>query len=103
MMTMKTPFSVTHLFRKTAVCTAFALFVSIGHGQTSKKAIPKMKTAGAVKVYTTALNTKHRLSPVGDLQFQDANAIVERNVFVFVDDTRSFQTMLGIGGAITDA
>ncbi|RYZ28220.1 MAG: glycosyl hydrolase [Chitinophagaceae bacterium] len=92
-----------NLFGKMVFCTAITLSVSIAYAQTSKTTVPTHKNAGAVKVYTTALNTAHRLSPVGDIQFQDANAIVERNVFVFVDDTRSFQTMLGIGGAITDA
>jgi glucosylceramidase len=56
-----------------------------------------------VKVYTTALNTDHRLSPVEDIEFKDTGALVESKVFIFLDDKRSFQTMLGIGGAITDA
>jgi glucosylceramidase len=54
-------------------------------------------------VYTTAENTSLKLTPVEDIQFKDAGSMVERKVFVFLDDARSFQTMLGIGGAITDA
>ena len=60
-------------------------------------------TKGTVRVYTTALNTSYRLSPVDDIQFTDPGDLVERKVFIFLDDNRTFQTMLGIGGAITDA
>ena len=69
----------------------------------AKTVLPESKAGSTVKVFTTALNTTNRLSPVADLEFKDAVDMVERNVFVFVDDSRSFQTMLGIGGAITDA
>lgn len=63
----------------------------------------KGTTNSTVKIYTTAKNTSHRLSLVDDVPFRDTGRMVERKVFVFVDDSRSFQTMLGIGGAITDA
>lgn len=58
---------------------------------------------GTVKVYTTAFNTSYRLTPMGSISFASAGPIAENKVFVFVDDTHTFQTMLGIGGAITDA
>lgn len=78
--------------------------MSVVHAQTSKLVTTKKIKAGVpVKVYTTALNTAHRLSPVDEIQFTDPGALVERKVFVFVDDSKTFQTMLGIGGAITDA
>ena len=94
---MKTPLS-----SKLFLLSGLMLVFSNGKAQTAKKVVPQVKS-NSIKVYTTAQNTAHRLSPVNDIQFRDGGAMVEKNVFVFVDDTRSFQTMLGIGGAITDA
>lgn len=80
-----------------------AFTILLADAQSSKKAVSQPKENTTVKVYTTALNTSLRLSPVEDIRFKDADPLVERNAFVFVDDSRNFQTMLGIGGAITDA
>ena len=55
------------------------------------------------RVYTTAANTALRLSSGADLAFQPAGQPVETQVCVFVDPSHTFQTMLGIGGALTDA
>lgn len=57
-----------------------------------------------VNVYTTADSTNYRLSLTdSSLQFADFGQPMETQVCVFVDPTKTFQTMLGIGGAITDA
>lgn len=95
-MNMKTP----HLSRKKIVF-AISLFLSlvIVNAQSSKKNIADQP----IKVYTTALNTSYRLTPVEELHFASPDNMIERKVYVFVDDSHSFQTMLGIGGAITDA
>jgi glucosylceramidase len=58
----------------------------------------------SVTVYTTAQNTEYRITKTADnLQFSDFGQPLETQVCVFVDPTHSFQTLLGIGGAITDA
>ncbi|MFP5040882.1 glycoside hydrolase family 30 protein [Parasediminibacterium sp. JCM 36343] len=57
----------------------------------------------AVTVYTTASNTNLKLSATGALQFKDAVQPTETEIFVYVDPLHTFQTMLGIGGALTDA
>ncbi|MBT8188944.1 MAG: glycosyl hydrolase [Bacteroidia bacterium] len=54
-------------------------------------------------IYTTASNTDLRLSPTGKAVFKSANQPLENEVSVFVNPGKSFQTFLGIGGAITDA
>jgi glucosylceramidase len=54
-------------------------------------------------VYTTADSTALRLTPADTLQFQAAEPISEGQIYVFVDPRRTFQTMIGIGGALTDA
>ncbi|MCG2616131.1 glycosyl hydrolase [Terrimonas sp. NA20] len=57
-----------------------------------------------VTVYTTADSSDLRLSRTdSSLQFTDFGQPKETQVCVFVDPTKTFQTMLGIGGAITDA
>ena len=56
-----------------------------------------------VEVYTTADNTNHRLSPTEKLAFKPMGQPLETQICVFVDPNRTFQTMLGIGGALTDA
>jgi glucosylceramidase len=57
-----------------------------------------------VTVYTTANNTNYRITKTDSgLKFTDFGQPLETQVCVFVDPTHSFQTLLGIGGAITDA
>jgi len=57
-----------------------------------------------VTVYTTAKNTNFRITKTDSgLMFSDFGQPLETQVCVFVDPTHSFQTILGIGGAITDA
>jgi glucosylceramidase len=58
----------------------------------------------SVTVYTTAENTEYRITKTADnLAFTDFGQPNEGQVCVFVDPTHSFQTILGIGGALTDA
>jgi glucosylceramidase len=95
MMKMKT----SYLGRRTLVTVLMAASIIAVNAQSQKI----IATGKSVRIYTTASNTEYRLSPVEGIQFTDPGNLIERKVFVFVDDDRSFQTMLGIGGAITDA
>lgn len=54
-------------------------------------------------VFTTADSTNLRLSATDTLVFQPGAATSEGEIYVFVDPRRTFQTMIGIGGALTDA
>jgi glucosylceramidase len=54
-------------------------------------------------IYTTALNTDYRMTQTGVLAFRDFSLSGESQACVFIDTTHTFQTFLGIGGAITDA
>lgn len=56
-----------------------------------------------VTVYVTAKNTNNRITKTETLQFTDKPQPGETEVTVFVDPSKTFQTMLGIGGALTDA
>ncbi|MDE3124968.1 MAG: glycoside hydrolase family 30 protein [Bacteroidota bacterium] len=54
-------------------------------------------------VYTTAEGTKDRLSATDTFNFSKMDQPLETQVCVFVDPDKKFQTILGFGGAITDA
>jgi len=56
-----------------------------------------------VSVYTTADTANLRMALTDSLGFTDFGQPLETQVCVFVDPTKTFQTFLGIGGAITDA
>lgn len=56
-----------------------------------------------VVVYTTADSTSFRLSLTDTLSFRELIQPVETQVCVFTDPDKTFQTFLGIGGALTDA
>lgn len=56
-----------------------------------------------IAVYTTAKDTKFRLSPTDKLAFKPFGQPLESQICVFVDPDRTFQSFVGIGGAITDA
>ena len=54
-------------------------------------------------VYTTAMNTGLRLALTDTLLFQEGKQPLETELCVFVNPEKTFQKMVGIGGAITDA
>jgi len=59
--------------------------------------------AKEVTVYTTADNTDYRISNTGSIAFKPMGQPLETQICVFVDPARTFQTIVGIGGALTDA
>jgi glucosylceramidase len=54
-------------------------------------------------VYVTARDSSLRLTRTGGVAFEEFLQPLETQPCVFVDPTVTFQTMIGIGGAITDA
>jgi glucosylceramidase len=56
-----------------------------------------------ITVFTTAENTDLRLTKTDNITFRDLPQPLETQVCVFVDPTKTFQSFLGIGGALTDA
>lgn len=56
-----------------------------------------------ILVYTTAKNTNDRLTITDTLHFATFGQPQESQPCIFVDPGHTFQTVLGIGGAITDA
>lgn len=60
-------------------------------------------TTKKVRVYTTAKDTELRISANGTLDFFSNAQPYETEATVFIDPDKTFQTIIGIGGAITDA
>lgn len=54
-------------------------------------------------VYTTAEKTSMRLAKSGEVTFVVSKQPLETEISVFVNPSKTFQSLLGIGGAITDA
>jgi glucosylceramidase len=56
-----------------------------------------------ISIFTTASNTDLRLTSTGVKEFNDAKQPLESEISIFVNPNKTFQSFLGIGGAITDA
>src|SRR3989440_10746284 len=57
----------------------------------------------AIGVYTTAEKTECRVPPTETPVFKPLGQPLETQICVFIDPARKFQSILGIGGALTDA
>lgn len=55
------------------------------------------------KIYTTAHKTDQKLERSGDINFGEFKQPLETDIDVLVDPSKQFQTVLGIGAALTDA
>ena len=55
------------------------------------------------QVFVTAKDTTLRLAKTSEISFEDFGQPLETQVCVFVDPRQTFQTYIGIGGALTDA
>jgi glucosylceramidase len=56
-----------------------------------------------VTVYTTAKNSDLRISQNRTLQFKEFKQPLETQPCIFVDPSHTYQTFIGVGGALTDA
>jgi len=56
-----------------------------------------------VKIYTTADSSELRLTQTSTKAFQAASQPLETEVAIFVNPAKTFQSFMGIGGAVTDA
>lgn len=81
--------------------SAMLLLAGISHqAKAQKTSFTSNKTA---TVYTTAQNTDYRLAKTATLTFAPKPQPVETEISVFVDPSKTFQSIIGIGGALTDA
>ena len=93
----------TYLVMKKIALSAilFASFLSFAQTKIAPKSFSaKGKT---IAVYTSADSTDFRISKTDNLTFSELKQPLETQLCVFVNPNKTFQTFLGIGGAITDA
>ncbi|MGN6401224.1 MAG: glycoside hydrolase family 30 protein [Flavisolibacter sp.] len=83
--------------------TTFCVTVIAGAQQKTKNSSVLKKSHQKITVYTTAEKTDYRLSITDTLLFETFGQPLETQPCVFVDASKKFQTLVGIGGAITDA
>jgi glucosylceramidase len=87
-----------------ALVLAKSQLLSASPAETSERREEQTRVEGGqVAVYTTAAKTDYRLSPTNTVTFQPHGQPLETQICVFVDPAKTFQTFLGIGGALTDA
>ena len=60
-------------------------------------------TTKTAKQYTTSETGNQRLTHVGDLKFEANKQAPDAEINIFINQHKKFQSILGIGGALTDA
>jgi glucosylceramidase len=83
-----------------SICLVFASSMIKAGNEIVAPVAPAVKK---VVVYTTAENTKFRITQTETVQFADFGQPKETQPCVFIDPSKKFQTFVGIGGALTDA
>ncbi len=83
------------------LATTMVIQMKDGFGQSK----PQLKKPDRFKalIFVSAKNTSMMLTQIADAPFESLNQPNERQVCIFIDPTKTFQTMVGIGGALTDA
>jgi len=78
-------------------------FSAFSQQKTKQQSKPFSVNGKTVVVYTSADSTNLRITNTDNLKFSILKQPFETQTCVFVDPNKTFQTFLGIGGAITDA
>lgn len=87
----------------TTTALVLASFFVFAQQKNKPQANPFSTKGKTVEVYTTAESTNLRLSKTESLTFSELTQPTERQICVFVNPDKTFQSFLGIGGAVTDA
>lgn len=91
-------------FKILAVALILALYSCDDNtGKKPANAPVKVTDPSIAQIFITAKDTSLRMTRLPDVAFKAFGQPLETQVCVFVDPTRTFQTMIGIGGALTDA
>jgi glucosylceramidase len=86
----------------------YVLFLTLSVVVFAQPKIIKQSTSYSTKgklitVYTSADSTNLRITKTDNLVFSELKQPLETQICVFVNPNKTFQTFMGIGGAITDA
>ncbi len=90
---------------KTTIAISLMVLAACTNKPSNKSVDEPVKTFDAVnaQVFATARDTSLRLTQTANVSFEEFGQPLETQVCVFVDPAKTFQTMVGIGGALTDA
>lgn len=93
--------------KKMTIALAVTLFLTMAC-ITRKSEQGGVAPAGALdpasaKIYQTAQSNGNRLADLGSAAFEPFGQPLETQPCIFIDPTHTFQTLVGIGGALTDA
>ena len=69
----------------------------------AQKNIPFSNNFTTGTVYATVKNTNERITQTATIAFEPHAQPLETDVCIFIDPTHQFQSMIGFGGALTDA
>ncbi len=86
---------------KSSTIVLFLFFATVAFCQNKKKELDFQ--GKEIFVYSTAEATNQRLSLTDTIGFEPARQATENEISVFVNPRKKFQSIVGIGGAITDA
>lgn len=89
--------------RITTVALLAVTFLAFSQQKNKTKQVSFSAKDKTITVYTTAENTKLRLTQTDKLSFSSSKQPLEIEISVFVEPKKTFQNFMGIGGAITDA
>ena len=89
--------------RITTVALLAVTFLAFSQQKNKTKQVSFSTKENTITVYTTAENTKLRLTQTDKLSFSSSKQPLETEISVFVEPKKTFQNFMGIGGAITDA
>ena len=84
----------------------FIVLFAKGHAQESIKERnidAKIDRNSIATVYSTAKGTNERMKKTASLGFESHSQPLETDECIFIDPSRQFQTIIGFGGALTDA
>lgn len=91
------------LASSSAVLASTVVSASPGVNSAAEAEKETFSAPGKATIYTTAKDTDQRLARSGEVEFKPMGQPLETQTCVFIDPRRTFQTFLGIGGAITDS
>lgn len=89
--------------KSAALCALVVLAGCTTQTENKSNSSPKTIIPEKAKIFVTARDTNLRLTNTGEVSFQDFSQPLETQVCVFLDPVNTLQTMVGIGGALTDA
>lgn len=93
-----------HSIFPTMAAMAIVLLAHSNTGMAAEASMDESTDNGKpIVIYTSAAGSEQRLSRSGTATLQPGHKLVEAETSIFVDPGKRYQSLIGIGGAITDS